>query len=917
MATAKPTEETLFHEASRIADPGQREAYLREACAGDAALQDRVAILLRAAEVDPDFLAEPVTRPGGSGEPDAEQPGRTIGPFKLLQLIGEGGMGRVYLAEQEHPVRRKVAVKVVKAGVDSRQVVARFEAERQALALMDHPNIARVLDAGATPDGRPYFVMELVRGVPLTHYCDEQKLSVRERLGLFVDVCHAVQHAHQKGVIHRDLKPSNVLVAPYDGKPVVKVIDFGVAKATGPRLTEQTLFTEFGTVIGTPEYMSPEQAELNNLDVDTRSDVYSLGVLLYELLTGTTPLERHRARGAPVLELLRVIREEETARPSTRLSTVENLPAVAASRKIDPAGLCRLVQGELDWIVMKSLEKDRNRRYETVSALAADVERYLRDERVLACPPTLWYRLRKFFRRNRVGLAVGGLLLLILMLVGGGIGWVVRDRVAREAVLEAKVQAALKEAETWYAQDQLLEAMAAVKRGEDWLSGGSGSEQLRQLLRQWRTDLELVARLETIRLDHAVERDEEFDHQDTDAAYQKAFANYGLDLANLVQSEAVRRIQASAIRNRLLAALDHWSMAKSAGQLPGSEQLIALASEVDGDPMRGQLSRALRRKDIEAVEQLIRDPAFFARQPDTLLRFASVIRHHHGVPLTIEVLTKAQQQHPGELWINYQLAHYLMSLQPPRAAEAVGYYRVAVAQRPNSAGIWVNLGVALRQQGKVAEAEAAYRAALRAEPNLAMAHNNLGNVLKDQKRYEEAEAEYRTALRLKPNYADALSNLGFELFRQKKLDEAEPLFRQAILLKPNHSRAHFGAGAVHALQNRYPEAAAEFRELLALEPNHAEGRHNLGIALLRMGKPEDAEIELRRATELLPNLPEAQTNLGVALARQRKFAEAETAFRAALRIDLNYALARVNLQAVLQLQGKPVEEDAAKAKQGP
>ncbi len=326
----------------------------------------------------------------------SEGPGTKIGPYKLLQQIGEGGMGVVYMAEQEQPVRRKVALKIIKPGMDSKQVVARFEAERQALAMMDHTNIARVFDAGTTESGRPYFVMELVHGVPITHYCDSNQLTPRERLELFIPVCQAIQHAHQKGIIHRDIKPSNVLVTMYDDRPVPKVIDFGVAKAIEQRLTERTLFTQYGVLVGTFEYMSPEQAEMNAFGVDTRSDIYSLGVLLYELLTGSTPIERIRLREAALGELVRLIKEEEPPRPSVRLSGSGDLPKIAALRKTEPARLSKLVRGEVDWIVMKCLEKDRTRRYETANALARDVERHLKDEPVEACPPSAGYRLRKF-----------------------------------------------------------------------------------------------------------------------------------------------------------------------------------------------------------------------------------------------------------------------------------------------------------------------------------------------------------------------------------------------------------------------------------------------------------------------------------------------------------------------------------------
>jgi WD40 repeat protein/serine/threonine protein kinase len=358
--------------------------------------------LLRAVSEAGSFLETPAQDPSPTvDQPPVESRGTVIGPYKLIEPIGEGGMGTVWMAQQTEPVKRLVAVKLIKAGMDSRQVIARFEAERQALALMDHPNIARVLDAGTTGAGRPYFVMDLVKGVPITRYCDEHRLTPRQRLELFLPVCQAVQHAHQKGIIHRDLKPSNVLVALYDGQPVPKVIDFGVAKAAGPSLTEKTLVTGFGVIVGTLEYMSPEQAEVNQLDIDTRSDIYSLGVLLYELLSGTTPLDRKRVKNSGMLEALRIIREEDAPTLSNRLARTEELPAIAANRGLEPAKLAKLVRGELDWIAMKALEKDRNRRYDTAAALAADVRRYLNDEPVQACPPSAWYRFRKLARRHR------------------------------------------------------------------------------------------------------------------------------------------------------------------------------------------------------------------------------------------------------------------------------------------------------------------------------------------------------------------------------------------------------------------------------------------------------------------------------------------------------------------------------------
>ena len=357
--------------------------------------------------------------------PENVRPGTMVaGRYKLIEAIGEGGMGTVWMAEQKEPVKRKVAIKLVKAGMDSRQVLARFEAERQALAMMDHPNIARVFDGGMTEQGRPFFAMEFVKGVPLTDYCDRARLSLKDRLNLFINVCQAVQHAHQKGIIHRDLKPSNILICLYDGKPVPKVIDFGLAKAMHQSLTEQTLHTAFGMVVGTPLYMSPEQAEHNNLDVDTRTDIYSLGVILYELLTGTTPLERKQLKEAAYVELLRLIKEVEPPKPSTRLSDSASLPSIAAQRSIDPKQLSRSLTGDLDWIVMKAIEKERGRRYETALSLASDVRCYLGDHPVSARRPSISYRLRKLIRRNKalaasITLVVAAVTIALVASVGG------------------------------------------------------------------------------------------------------------------------------------------------------------------------------------------------------------------------------------------------------------------------------------------------------------------------------------------------------------------------------------------------------------------------------------------------------------------------------------------------------------------
>ncbi|HKI33459.1 MAG TPA: serine/threonine-protein kinase [Gemmataceae bacterium] len=382
MATDPARVKELFVAALDLPDPQVRQAFLERECGANADLRQRLEVLLKAHDDPASALDRPLAADGlatAAYHGPAEDVGILIaGRYKLLEQIGEGGMGTVWVAEQTQPVRRKVALKLIKAGMDSKTVLARFEAERQALAVMDHPNIAKVLDGGTTESGRPFFVMEYVKGIPFTRYCDDARLSIAERLALFVPVCQAVQHAHQKGIIHRDLKPSNILVCLYDGKPVPKVIDFGLAKAMHQPLTEHTLYTAHGAMMGTPLYMSPEQAELNNLDVDTRTDIYALGVILYELLTGTTPLEKQRFKEAAWHEMLRLIKEEEPQRPSARLSGSGSLPSLAAQRQLEPVKLAKLVRGELDWIVMKCLEKDRSRRYDTANGIV-DPENWTAD----------------------------------------------------------------------------------------------------------------------------------------------------------------------------------------------------------------------------------------------------------------------------------------------------------------------------------------------------------------------------------------------------------------------------------------------------------------------------------------------------------------------------------------------------------
>jgi tetratricopeptide (TPR) repeat protein/serine/threonine protein kinase len=930
----------LFVAALDLPDLAARQAFLDRECAGESELRQRLEVLLQAH----DAPASALNRPLAEIAPEVHDPalttnqsisevsGTVIGPYKLIEPIGEGGMGTVWMAQQTEPVKRLVALKLIKAGMDSRQVIARFEAERQALALMDHPNIAKVLDAGTVgwkpdalarekPDsladasgfqGKPYFVMELVKGVPITRYCDEHHLTPRQRLELFVPVCQAIQHAHQKGIIHRDLKPSNVLVALYDDKPVPKIIDFGVAKATGQQLTEQTLNTGFGAVVGTLEYMSPEQAGFNQLDIDTRSDIYSLGVLLYELLAGSPPFTRRDLEQAGLLEMLRVIREQEPSKPSTKLSSSDALPSLSANRGTEPAKLARLVRGELDWIVMKALEKDRSRRYETASGFAQDLQRYLADEPVQACPPSAGYRLRKFVRRNKTQVAFAAVVLLFLVLLGGGVGYTISERASRQARVAAEVEQILDETNRLMKDAKWPEALAAGKRAEAALASGDTDDATQDRVRQILRELDLVLRLEDARLRSFEIQQGKRGWAGANQRFAQLFAEFGLDIDNLTGAEAPERLRRHpAVTVELAAGLTEW--ARIRWQLDEKQHdlrnlvLLNVADQLDPDSWRTRL-RAHWKLDGPVDKSALVELAAAAPIKDlptsTLVMLGNLLETKVSPAEGAKLLRKAQVLHPGDFGINYALAGCCSRSRPPRHDEAVEYLRAALAVRPTNIAAWNNLGAALADNRKFEEASGYYRKAIELDPRYALAHSNLGVSLDRQKKLDDAIACYRKAIELDPKFALGHSNLGDALRRQKKLDEAIACLRKAIELDQKLAWAHTNLGAALAEQNQLDEAIVCHRKAIELDSHNALAYVNLGVVLEEQKKLDEAIACYRRAIELDPTDAKAHIPLGSALGRQKKLDEAVPCFRKAIELDPTFAIAHTNLGITLRDQKK-------------
>ena len=877
--------EEIFEGALALSG-AERAAFLDDACASDAALRRDVEGLLRASDRAGGFLEG---RTPGSHAANGEEIGTRIDRYTLLEKLGEGGCGIVYLAEQQEPVRRQVALKIIKLGMDTAAVIARFEAERQALALMDHPNIARVFDAGATANGRPYFVMELVRGVRITDYCDQHQLATADRLALFTHVCHAIQHAHQKGVIHRDIKPSNILVALHDGQPVPKVIDFGIAKATQGRLTEHTLFTAFEQFVGTPAYMSPEQAELGGVDVDTRADIYSLGVLLYELLAGTTPYDPATLRKAGLDEIRRIIREVEPPRPSTRLATLSDLDrsTIAQHRDTAPANLSGLLRGDLDWIVMRCLEKDRARRYETPGALAADIARHLENEPVLARPPSTSDRLGKLFARHK--LAVAATTMVVVALVGG-LGFSTwryfRETAAlARAVAAEQVQVRLR-----------TEAEAALTRA-------TAAEQ---------TQARLAAQAETARENEARQRAV----ADAARANETRLRTAAEDGQARAQSEAARSAQVARLIAEMLKNVGpHVALGRDTRLLRDilDDTAKRLGSELSGQP---EVELELREVLAAAYADLGEaENAVAMRRAALALRQKLWSDEHIVVSVAWTDLGRALlslgQAVEAEACFRTALA-IQEKLDDDRVRQTMGFLASALErqgrhvdaeavqrrllarnqaqwgeQSADAAGTAMNLGMQLSRQGRTAEAEKLLRDALakrRALPardvEIAGALSNLAMAIAPTGKLGEAESLMRESIALRkkalgaddPDLANFLGNLANVLRRAGKLDEAETLYREVLALQrkffgPDHPRLNGtlqSLGHIVQTTRRWDEAHALFSEALANQ-RRLKLVADIPTTLILLGqleeardRPADAEhyyreaIDLTRATSTEP-----------------------------------------------------------------
>jgi serine/threonine protein kinase/tetratricopeptide (TPR) repeat protein len=897
MVNKHKDEEAIFNAAIQFENSDEREAYLKKACGGDKKLRADVELLLKA------HFEGPVLDPAVTidDSPLTEGPGTKIGRYKLLQLIGEGGFGVVYMAEQEEPIFRKVALKIIKLGMDTKRVIARFEAERQALAMMEHPNIAKVLDAGATDTGRPYFVMELVKGIPITEYCDKNNLDTRQRLELFIDVCKAVQHAHQKGIIHRDIKPSNVMITLHDSKPVAKVIDFGIAKATQHRLTEKTLFTDFRRFMGTPVYMSPEQAEMSGLDVDTRSDIYSLGILLYELLTGSTPLEEKMLLNAAHDEMCRMIREEEPEKPSTRLSTLgEMLAEVAKHRHVQPDQLCKIVRGDLDWVVMKTLEKDRTRRYETAHELVLDIERHLRDEPVVAGPPSMGYRMKKFMRRNRV--LVTSVAAVLVVLMGGIVASTIFAVGQARARAEAERQAKISQAVADFLENDVLASVEPAK--------AKGPEvTVRYILDE--ASENMVDKFE----------DEPLVEASIHHTLGSTYRSLGVYKAAEQHSERACKIR----RQRL--GEEHPDTLRSMNNLANVYRKQGRYNEAE-------------KLNIKVLE--VRRSVFGEEHPDTLTSMNNLAnvysdqgRYDEAEKLHVKNLEIRRrvlgEEHPKTLTSMNNLTNVYVDQGRYDEAEKLHKKTLEIQRRvlgeehPKTLTSMSNLAIVYKAQGRYDEAEKMHKKTLEIRrrllgeehPDTLISMNKLAIVYNRQSRYNEAEKLYKKALEIQrrilgeehPDTMRSMTNLASVYWNQGRYEEAEKLYKKALEIRrrllgeehPDTVTFIGGMATIYKGKGRYDEAEKLHKKTLEIQrrilgeehPDTLWTMNDLAEVHCDQGRYDEAEklykktLEIRRRVmgEEHPKTLLSMSKLAGVYRRQGRYDEAEKLYKKTLEIQ--------------------------------
>jgi len=898
----------LFEQALNIENDEQRRSFLDRACGRDGSARARLDALLAAHQSPDSFLDAPPTdfSPAGTTLSTDRLVGTPIGKYQLVEKLAEGGMGLVYVAEQAEPVRRRVALKVIRPGLDCQQVIARFEAEQQTLAMMDHVNIARVFDAGTTRAGQPYFVMELVRGVTITQYCTSKHLGVNARLELFASVCAAVQHAHQKGIIHRDIKPSNILVEQQGQTPVVKVIDFGIAKAIDQRRCGSNVHTSNAQLLGTPRYMSPEQYGLTASAVDMRTDIYSLGVVLYELLTGTTPVDGDLCSEIDPDELCRRVQQDAIPPPSSRISRRKaqerSSRGRGQDRTFDARGEERIAfRSELDWVVMKALEREPARRYQSARDLAIDLENYQANRPLTAGPPSLAYRLRKYVRRHRVAAAAALCVNLLLVTLACSSYWVVAERSARRVEIQQLVERHLGVTDELVEQESWSEALQVVREAEGLVRGNTVPMNVTQQLERLRAELSLFKDLEKARFTCSLRGNDGFEYERADRIYREAFESYGVDLR---QGEAVslaEQLRAGlSIVEPVIVGLDGWASVKlelasypigaseevrqaAKRQKELSDQLLSVATALDNHSMRCDLRDLLKGPgwvDAQTLDNLVSKMTARPQSLSTHILLADMLTRHQRAEDAIAVLESCYLEHADDFWVNYWLGYHHCDVNRGRPDavhlhNAVRYLSVALASRPTDKMLLVRLGgcILRADQSRWEDAERYFQQALSLDPDCDYALWELAKLYKKRGKFAESLRVHQHLVKL--GKRDAWWSMARVLFEQGKLDEThQAMDKYRALLGGKRAHQTSQGTVVHLLENTYRKWAFRLRDegrfeeaIVMLEkgvewvPDDASLLADQGMMMRRVNRDSDAEQVFLRAIDTAPKFGPAHDQL--------------------------------------------------------